>query len=69
MKKVYLISKNGKGYTTCDKNEAIHCAQNNGANVYSLSYGYYKDCHFTMDIPTFTAVGQIIFSPKSLLRQ
>jgi len=59
-KQVYLITKNGRGYTTYQKKEAISIAKKETAAIYRLSYAYYKDCGFVMDIPTFKIVGVVI---------
>jgi hypothetical protein len=56
MKKVYCVHKDKRALMLYNKKLAIMVAKKQGANVHSLSYGYYKDCHFVMDLPTFLAV-------------
>lgn len=42
------------------RREAISAMRLGGGRVYRLSYGYFKDCHFCMDAPTFRVVGEDI---------
>ena len=55
-KQVYCVLVNGKPVITFNKREAHKM----GDNVRALSYGYYKDCGFVMDYPTFYAVSHAI---------
>ena len=57
-KTVYMVHKGKKAILTYNKRRAIKIAQEHDAKVRSLSYGYFKDCHFTMDYPTFYAVSE-----------
>lgn len=37
--------------------KALRSKGNYNYSAYSLSYSYFKDCHFCMDAPTFRVVG------------
>lgn len=56
MKKVYCVHKDKKAIIVMNKMVAIGIAKKENAKVHSLSYGYYKDCHGVMDLPTFLTV-------------
>ena len=58
MKKVYMVYKGKRAAITYNKRNAIQKAKNEGARVRVLPYRYYKDCGFTMDMPTFYAVSE-----------
>jgi len=59
-KQVYMVSKGKMAVITYNKAEAVKLAKKEDAAVYQLPYGYYKDCHFSMDSPTFRTVGKRI---------
>jgi len=58
-KMVYgTYDKTGKYILTYSKAEARKISIN--GIIRALSYGYYKDCHFSMDYPTFIAVSDLL---------
>ena len=57
-KTVYMVHKGTKARILYNKRKAIELAKENEAKIRSLSYGYYKDCHYCMDYPTFYAVSE-----------
>jgi hypothetical protein len=60
MKHAYFIHKGMKTMTVFSKALALTIAKNQQAEIYRLSYGYYKDCDFCMDWPTvYTAAVKI----------
>jgi predicted RNA-binding protein with EMAP domain len=59
-KTVYMVHKGTKATLTYNKRQAVKLAKENEAKIRSLSYGYFKDCHFTMDYPTFYAVSETV---------
>jgi hypothetical protein len=57
MKNVYMVHKGKRAILTYNKQRAKQIAKlHNADGIRYLSYGYYKDCHFVMDFPTFYAV-------------
>jgi hypothetical protein len=60
MKMVYMVHKGKNCFLTYNKREAVQFAKQNDCLVRSLSYQYYKDCHFCMDYPTFYALSEPI---------
>lgn len=59
-KTVYMVHKGSKAILTYNKRKAAKLARENAAKIRALSYGYFKDCHFSMDYPTFYAVSEPI---------
>ena len=63
MKKMaYCVSlRDGRHAWSYNRRTALACAdRREGATVYAVSYGYLKDCHFSMDYPTVAVVGERI---------
>lgn len=71
MKYVYLATFStgckDAGALTYSRKTAFGWAKQSGqpgrhtvSGIFRLSYGYYKDCRFCMDIPTFRVVGEKI---------
>jgi hypothetical protein len=59
-KYVYLHSVGSQHVLAYSKKNVMTWHRNLGGTVYRLSYGYFKDCHFHMDAPTFRVVGERI---------
>lgn len=66
MKYVYMVSvKSGENMhhvLTYSVKVARKWAKDNAGSIHRLSYGYFKDCHFCMDAPTFYAVSECILA-------
>ena len=60
IKMVYMATRGKRAVITYNKKHAFTMASQKNDHVYQLTYQYYKDCHFSMDIPTFIAVGKKI---------
>lgn len=61
MKMVYMVCKDKRAVISYNKKESLDLAKQESGEVYQLSYGYYKDCNFIMDMPTFKTIGTKIY--------
>ena len=61
-KMVYMVTTGSVARVLYNKKQAFQMAKltGNTAQVYRLSYGYYRDCGLVMDEPTFRIVGERI---------
>ena len=55
-------NKEGKYILTYSKIEALKISKD--GIIRTLPYGYYKECHFSMDYPTFYVLSDLFGSKK-----